>query len=239
MHALNWLNGERMFRIWFGNPANNDPLKGTPDTSTIKMNTWVLTFERAKTVYDKLMSERIWTIPAARWLLIQHLQRDKKMTSNDEQFGDMTGLNMSTIDHQHSINHREVSNSLMDEVLDPLDDMFAALGAFSFKVVVQGHVQPIKSSPLSGMTHRATIEKVGVYVRDSFDFNGLQFLGFWRQTAPDCSRTPGRSYYSIYNSDFRQWRDANNKGGDFLVYSDIKWTTLAIPYLIDCHAARN
>ena len=27
----------------------------------------------------------------------------------------------------------------------------------------------------------------------------------------------------LYNDDFRRWQKAHNAGGDFVVYSDIKW----------------
>ena len=39
----------------------------------------------------------------------------------------------------------------------------------------------------------------------------------------------------VNNYDFQEWRKANNRGGDFRVFSDIKWThldpspTFAIP----------
>jgi hypothetical protein len=63
-----------------------------------------------------------------------------------------------------------------------------------------------------------TVAEVGIYVKDSFDFNDDQFLGFW-----------GYRDTPTNNSDFREWRDQNNAGGDFLVFSDIKRTRLATP----------
>ena len=63
---------------------------------------------------------------------------------------------------------------------------------------------------------QVTIEEVGVYVKDSFDFNGNQFLGWW-----------GPADVPINNSDFQRWRAENHTGGDFLVYSDVKRTRVS------------
>ena len=78
--------------------------------------------------------------------------------------------------------------------------------------------------------YKVTLDKVGIYVQDSYDFNdkdpnagdfSSQPLGFW-----DCEeqKTPGLGAYYVTNRDFRDWRDqyGNGKGGDFLVFSDIK-----------------
>jgi hypothetical protein len=66
-----------------------------------------------------------------------------------------------------------------------------------------------------------TVDEVGVYVKDSFDFEGDQFLGFW-----------GYRDTPYNNSDFREWRMANHAGGDFLVFSDIKRTKISPPDVV-------
>jgi hypothetical protein len=63
-----------------------------------------------------------------------------------------------------------------------------------------------------------TVEEVGVYAKDSLDFEGNQFLGWW-----------GYNDTPINNADFRDWRTRHSAGGDFLVYSDMKRTRLAKP----------
>jgi Family of unknown function (DUF6402) len=62
------------------------------------------------------------------------------------------------------------------------------------------------------------INEIGIYVKDSFDFNGDQFLGVW-----------GYRDDPINNSDFRQWRNDNHLGGDFQVFSDVKRIKLNPP----------
>lgn len=75
-----------------------------------------------------------------------------------------------------------------------------------------------------------TITNVGAYMRDSYDFNGDQPLGCWNV----CTNKVEEGFFcsgsaAVTNGDFRDWRTANGKGGDFVVYSDVKTTTLSSP----------
>jgi hypothetical protein len=118
------------------------------------------------------------------------------------------------------INFRTVDFGVSD-----LDDMTAALGNFAFRVVVAGEVEPLTGRG----GHRVTIRQVGVYVRDSFDFNGDQFLGYWDDSDNSVSMMNPFSGTGVSNADFRAWRTANSRGGDFLVFSDVKLTSLTSP----------
>jgi hypothetical protein len=74
-------------------------------------------------------------------------------------------------------------------------------------------------------THKVEIAEVGVYIRDSFDFEGTQSLGFWSDTPTDdfgAAAAPGGRLTAILNSDYRDWRTRHDIGGDFLVFSDLK-----------------
>jgi hypothetical protein len=108
-----------------------------------------------------------------------------------------------------------------------LNDMVAALGRFHFRVVVAGHVEPVVSNR---GTHEVVIKEVGVYVRDSFDFEGFQPLGFWWYSPPYASALErGDVGVPLFNSTYREWRSANGEGGDFLVFSDLKRVPLNPP----------
>ena len=82
---------------------------------------------------------------------------------------------------------------------------------------------------MAGYRHQVSITEVGVYVRDSFDFNGDQFLGYWDDSDNSVSILNPLSGERVSNESFRQWRTANNRGGDFLVFSDVKRTRLSAP----------
>ncbi len=84
---------------------------------------------------------------------------------------------------------------------------------------------PIPKSP----RFKVTISEVGVYIRDSYDFNGSQFLGFWDDKDNSVSMINPLSGTSVSNDDFHSWRVKTGKGGDFLVFSDLLRTFLPNP----------
>jgi hypothetical protein len=203
---------------WFSLPAAVAPGYAAPDTTTIRMDRWVLTFPRARQVYVQLLRERIWANTAAQAEIATMLRRRHMLGRSRRSFGNlMAPANLQDRDY---INQRVVSFQLSD-----LDDMSAALGRFVFRVLVAGTVE----DDGSGRGFPVTIERVGVYLRDSYDFNGDQFLGFWDDSDNSVSMTNPFSGTGVSNSDFRDWRARNRLGGDFLVYSDVKRVTLRTP----------
>jgi hypothetical protein len=114
-----------------------------------------------------------------------------------------------------------------------MDDLTAALGAFTFYVVVAGKiVKPTYQNlpaQINIVGHDVTIEEIGIYVRDSYDFEDEQFLGWWaypddwgRRPFGLVSAFPFENGELVTNSDFRKFRRQTGKGGDFLIYSDLK-----------------
>ncbi|CAN0495212.1 unnamed protein product, partial [Phaeothamnion confervicola] len=77
---------------------------------------------------------------------------------------------------------------------------------------------------------------IGVYVRDSFDFNGSQIfeevrsffsppLGSWK--LPDgFSKWRQSGYTPVGNADFRRFREVHDRGEDLQVYSNIKFVPI-------------
>ena len=223
MRSKGWANGARLQDIWFSRPSAIAPAYGAADTATIKMDSWVLKFDRARIVYEKLIADRFWANPAAQEQLTLVLQRKSLLTRTAMTFGSLT----DTADAQDAdaINYRVVGFSLGD-----LDDMSAALGNFVFKVVAYGEVRPGSSGD-----YQVTISQVGVYVRDSFDFNGDQFLGFWDDSDNAVSMFNPLSGSSVSNATYRDYRAGTGRGGDFLVFSDVKWSVLTTPDVINIH----
>jgi Family of unknown function (DUF6402) len=77
---------------------------------------------------------------------------------------------------------------------------------------------------------KVTITQVGVYVSDSYDFADHQALGCWNVCTNVVEKgfiCPGSA--SVNNGDFRDWRAANGKGGDFTILSDVVSTPLSTP----------
>src|SRR5207253_5067166 len=67
-------------------------------------------------------------------------------------------------------------------LLNDLDDLFGALGNFSIDLAAAGIVVP-KTEAVGALRvvkrHQVEVTHVGVYVRDTYDFNGPQYLGHW------------------------------------------------------------
>lgn len=210
MRRKGWHNGARLLEIWFSRAPNNIPEFGVPETATIRMDTWALTFPRAKQVYQDMVNDRVWCNEAARQEIARMLRRRGLLKSQRTTFGDFT-VPVPDLDEDF-VNQRTAGSAL-----DPLDDMYAALGKFCFRVAIQASVEPPKAP---GGRHSVNIHQVGFYIWDRFDFNGDQPLGFW--SSNDVSRFPLPGYDLVENADFRKWRQRHGRGGDFVVYSDLK-----------------
>ena len=97
------------------------------------------------------------------------------------------------------------------------NDMDAALGKFNLRMAVSGYVKG----------KCAFVTSLGVYVRDRYDFVGNQSLGYWNSS----TKYAGGNFLKgdkVTNESFREHASKTGRGADFLVYSDIKITTLQI-----------
>lgn len=147
MRSKGWRNAARLMERWFSLPAAVAPAYGPADTATLRMDTWVLTFPRARRLFDQLVADRIWANLAAQGEIAAMLRRKELLAGNPTSFGNLlTPANLQDSDY---INQRVVSFGLMD-----LDDMSAALGRFAFRILVSGLVE----GDTSGRGHRVTID---------------------------------------------------------------------------------
>ncbi len=219
MRANSWYNGAQLMDRWFAGAAAVAPAYAPPDTTTIRMDAWVLTFPLARDVYTAMSKEAIWASDRARIPVANVLRRAGRLGAPRGAFGNLA-LPAPQL-HADHVNHRVVEQSML---FPDFNDLYAALGNFEFCVAIAGESEGLKS----GET-QVTVREVGVYVRDSYDFNGTQSLGYWSETSNRLSRFPigGGGYVS--NESFRNWRATNHRGGDFMVFSDVKRTVLASP----------
>ena len=234
MRHFGWFNAARLQEKWLLGPprvvgkdfqikTHQDVLKAPKDTTTIKMDRWVLTFPKAKAKYDELVVQKACMNKPARIKITDMLRRQGKLRGKQRKsFGNL-GAPVPNQDKNY-VQQRSVS-ILFSEMRKP-NDMAAALGRFNLRCVVAGEVVPHPRKP----EHMVVIKKLGVYVRDSFDFNGFQPLGDWRANPPYASGIPASGTVSLYNSTYREWRIANNEGSDFLVFSNLKPVRLNTPY---------
>ena len=221
MTAKGWTKGAELMNKWFARSAKIAPDYGSPDTTTITMQ-WLLGFKRASDVFDKLVADRIWQNEPARKAIAKMLA-DKNMLIPNSCFTNPFGEFSRTVDKLDSdyINQRVLGMSW------DLDDLNAALANFVFNVVVAGRVS---SDDKAGKGYIVEIDQVGVYMKDSYDFVGSQFLGYWDPSDNSVSMLNPFSGNAVHNLDFANWRTANGMGGDFRVFSDLKLIPQKAPF---------
>ncbi|WP_323870653.1 DUF6402 family protein [Xenorhabdus doucetiae] len=138
------------------------------------------------------------------------------------------------LDIYAQVNYKEIGS-----LTDAIDDYFGAIGKATLKLAVRGYVDKTKTKNVF------ITEGLGIYLKDSYDFvNPDEFLGVWSRdgvlskvktvtymgfykdnmwrelAAGEYSR-----YVPVYNEDFRKWQNKHNKGGDFIVFSDVLWVS--------------
>src|SRR6516164_3826595 len=90
MRRQGWLNGARLLEIWFSRPRAVAPSYSAPDTTTIRMDSWALTFPRARQVYDQLVRDRIWSNTPARQVIARMLRHKGLLVNAVRSFGQLT-----------------------------------------------------------------------------------------------------------------------------------------------------
>lgn len=184
---------------------------------------WVLSFNRAKRVYDDIMDKRIWVNEPAKKLILERLNISHSLGTRAPYCFSLLDSDPEVAERTY-VNYRKVGtldvtgrkgNSYDPTSIADLDGLIAALGRFRFRVYVGGAVDG----------DHVNVDRVGIYVVDSYDFDGPQDLGAW-----DYKSKSAHVYHpgipQVTNADFREWRKKNKRGGDFLIYSDVKVTML-------------
>lgn len=230
MRAKGWNEGAELMEAWFSKPAQIRAARiedtpngfGPPIIDVIKMD-WTLGFPRAKAMYDEMMNGRLWRNDAAKKLLGERLvgagmiARARAAPGQIIGFGNLASSNVVN-NHANYVQSRTVTQPLT-EARDKPDGLTASLANFQFYMTVRGTL----SSTNTGI--QVKLEEVGVYLRDSYDFlnDGFKWgclcsdqpLGEWNEGVG-----------AVTNDSFNNWRRLNGRGGDFLVYSDVKRTAV-------------
>ena len=236
MRRKGWGRGAYLMDRWIHSPANNNAAHGSHDVDTISM-AWVLSFGQALVAYKGAKARKVWLSEKAKEAIIEKLIDGKnsrpKAVGERLEIGNLgeglmrTPSEVAKFHKNWQIQYHPVKQSIFGS---PLNDLYAALGDFHFYYLVKGWVERLEDR--NGQPrYMATIDKVGVYVMDRYDFNDNEWytkivsqpLGDWGCKWPYVSRNPisARRRY-VNNKSFRDWRKKNNRGGDFLVFSNIK-----------------
>lgn len=112
------------------------------------------------------------------------------------------------------------TGSRIDFILSGLQitEAIAAIDRASVRLVPSGRVT------VSGNLATVSIDRLAVYFRDAYDFEGTQPLGCWLLNPPGVTSvtSPFSSSNCVYNSTFRDWRQQNpTRGKDFRIFSQL------------------
>ncbi|HEY4292947.1 DUF6402 family protein, partial [Luteibacter sp.] len=239
MRRMGWPVSAALMERWFEAPAWTMPgawktPKGPPeplaipaahvDTSIARMD-WAISFSRCRNAID-LLREKMAN-PAALNLLRERLEKLDWGGRSSVEFG---RLDMRAIQLDQEC---QANSESLGETYDTLDDMYGALGKATLKVALIG--EAMRNAWTGRLALHVT--HVGFYLRDNYDFNGFQFLGTWTHSGVLTKaqmvmnamfdsmvfQWHGEAIGNVFNHDFDRYRQASGRGGDFVIYSDVRW----------------
>lgn len=216
----NWVKAPTLLEKWFSRPSAIYPNYSEPDTSTVTMD-WVLSFPRARAVYDRMMEERVWVNEAAQGQIAEMLRRKGMLVEAQHSFN-FLHLPAIRLDPDY-VQNRPV---LYDLNTAP-DDLMGALGRFRLRIAIAGSVSP--SAPPLNPGHVVIVNEIGVYAWDSFDFQEEQLLGCWNEVQNSFRLVGAPGWECVSNETFRNYRTRTGRGGDFLIFSDVRRVRLNNP----------
>ena len=226
-----------------------------PYNKSIITLAWVKEFELTKDYYDYVWDKKPYISKnVKRDLKKECIKRGifNKVNKIGSKYNVVENLSTDV----NILNHKSYQQNLPDAVtkFEQLkyavyknhNDLMAALANFSLRTAVEYSVEFTRIENSYKMMniglnrnqkvyvgkkkiYTFSVTKVALYVRDMYDFNGVNAfggLGSWNSKDSDLDAFNFISifddYVNVTNKTFRDWRDENNCGGDFLVFSDIE-----------------
>jgi hypothetical protein len=192
MQGQNWPVAAACMRRWFNGPAwtlpQNVKIGATPmadlpayalETGILKMD-WALGFDRVKTAHQRLTSGLWNDAKALQQLSARVLNQANSGAGKGKKDGESWSFGDLTQPVKYLAGTAQTNFLTVGALNDPLDDFYGAVGKGSLDVVVSGNVVRQKTGRFV-----ITVTSLGVYLRDTYDFNGDQPLGVWTQGGID------------------------------------------------------
>lgn len=211
-----WFQLQAMFHRWFSGLPNTDA-ETSPEAFWIEMD-WIRSFERANVMYHFFLLPIRMFNSSGRKQLEKQLQSDGYLKSTTTPF-DYTKV--SRIPERGNRPWQVwKKNYFQSIIVNDLgahipDGLTCCMGNFNFRALAAGYTEPL---PEGG--HRITVERLSIFVWDSFNFEGTDELGYWscRDKAFSWDWL-NDSYHFIYNKYFQEFRNKYKRGYDFMVLS--------------------
>ena len=244
MDKMGWKIAPQLMRHWFSlRPAYKftEDTKKTllrSDARTLpndRYNDTIVKMEWARPFIKDKLQERMnnWNSPAG----VAELRNRLKLVGYSPNMCVPLGMSDSVrvLDATAHVNTISVGG-----LLDTIGDWYGAIGNANLKFAVIGYSGTHQNRP------EFFVDRVGIYIKDTYDFVdghkiASETLGIWSKNriltkAENAGylSSYGAGHYGIlarkwsgfvpvFNSDFRDWQDKHNAGGDFIVFSDVFW----------------
>ncbi|MDO5070287.1 MAG: DUF6402 family protein [Neisseria zoodegmatis] len=198
---------------------------------------WLDSFPLVKKKYQELITQSIYS-EKAKGELRKNINKNKENIPKGT-FHHLASANILKYHLDWSFQHIKIGDSIEEKPIRPssIEDWFVAFGSFGLYTAPYEIILTHKS----GDIYRAKIPLIAVYAKDTYDYVGEQFLGFWNEkgvrilagsifdngkaalgkelnsvkvTAPllDGDNIHTDLFLPVNNSDFRRWRETANKG---------------------------
>jgi hypothetical protein len=251
MKSMGWTYSFKSQEDWFHGDPIEFPWENKPKPEDFYLS-WALKFQRVKEKFEEYRQNEMWTTEKALVLLNHRITemlsdgRAKLPTKLGEKttFGtfdakpiikiwtdhddaDMHGKDVRvhhgikqaleyipTFEKYYFQNRPFKENKTVD-----VDDFYGSVASCNFHFIAEGLLEQ-KQHGIEGV-----ITRLGIYLKDSFDYVGSQFLGYWsiktRSVSKNVLKAIDGDHINISNSSYRDYRKSVGKGGDFYRYSNI------------------
>lgn len=213
---IGWHYLRDMFYKWLAGKANDVP-QNNPNPFWVDID-WVLSYENAKKIWDKAIDEKILNDVAQNGLKAK-LERIGYIAEKRTEF-DFINIPFSEWDNEH---YQHLSFKITDfgieELWNDFTGLFVVLGSFTFKFLAKGKILYTENG------FDIQIEQVAGFVHDVFNFDEDyygDFLGFWNCADKQMNIYEFIDGQMMSNARFRNFREHNKLGNDFVVLSKQK-----------------
>lgn len=216
-----WLYLHDMFERWLSSPANTDALRN-PAPLRIGWQ-WAMSYLRAQAAYREFTSHDLQEGTVYSQASMKSLATILCKNGYLDETKEETTFDLTTSDWKEWEKLYFTLYKVPYPLSQPVerDGLYTALGAFTLRALAGGRVKNMGNGKWE-----LTLEKVSVFVHDTFNFAADFFgetigLGYWSCEKRDGARSdrPDATYLPLSNRVFRNFRDAYGRGGDFLVLS--------------------
>lgn len=235
-YKLAWPKSAEIMRKWFSLPgrAMTDREKEGDDryvethidTSMFNWR-WLNSFERVREAKELLLSDKVLWKDNAK----NEIKKCLKASSYKLIDGDIENRSLAIVE-LHA--RWQFQHSKVGYELGAVDDLYGSLGNFALYAAIQkAHLYE------EGGQSYLRVTEIAIYMRDTFEFIGSQYLGHWDHDGMGGNVSGGvfnlfdlewklpawnpkqGTIEAFGNQDFRKYREACGKGGDLLLFSDI------------------